>query len=121
MLISNKCSVYGQFKVVKITYLDHLGSETVADVREGMTVMHGAVNNGIEGIEGECGGCCSCATCHVYVDPRFADMLDAPDEFENALLDGVASPRKPNSRLSCQINIRPELDGMIVEMPETQY
>jgi len=73
-----------------------------------------------QGIDGECGGCCSCATCHVYVDEAHVDLLPAADEMEEGLLDAVASERLPNSRLSCQISMSPELDGLVVRVPLAQ-
>ena len=82
--------------------------------------MEGAVQNGVDGIVAECGGSCLCATCHVFVDEKFLALLDPIDEAQEAMLDLTAVDRQPNSRLSCQIKVRPELDGLIVRMPETQ-
>lgn len=81
--------------------------------------MEGAVNNNIPGIEAECGGMCSCATCHVYVDPAWSRATGSPDEIERGMLESVLDPQA-TSRLSCQIEVRDELDGLIVRMPELQ-
>jgi 2Fe-2S ferredoxin len=104
----------------KVVYKLHGGGERAVDVPVGSSVMLGAVNNNIKGIEAECGGCCSCATCHVYVDPAFYGRLPPPDSTEAELLTGTAAPARPTSRLSCQITVTPELDGLTVEMPERQ-
>jgi ferredoxin, 2Fe-2S len=97
---------------------DHTRREVAAD--DGKSVMMAAVSNGIDGIEAECGGTCSCATCHVYVGESFLELLPAPEPQELEMLDFVAAERKANSRLSCQIVVGPSLDGLIVQLPETQ-
>jgi 2Fe-2S ferredoxin len=84
------------------------------------SVMQLAVNNGIDEIVAECGGNAMCATCHVYVDDRWIDRLPAMSDAEDALLDGTASDRLPTSRLSCQIEIAPKLDGLVLRLPERQ-
>lgn len=104
----------------KITYVSHTGETTQVDVPNGDSVMEGAIQNGIEGIVAECGGSAMCATCHVYVDEKFLPRIAPPDSNEEAMLESTASERLPNSRLSCQIFVRPELDGLIVRMPPTQ-
>ena len=104
----------------KITYIAFDGTETTVDAKEGMTVMQTAVNNGVDGIVAECGGACSCATCHVYVDQKWFDKLPEAQSMEKEMLDFVMSPQ-PTSRLSCQIKVAPELDGLVVNMPESQY
>jgi 2Fe-2S ferredoxin len=103
-----------------IRFTLHDGSLREVDASSGASVMETAIHNNVRGIDAECGGCCSCATCHVYVDEAFLHMLPPPDDMENDLLDGVASPRQPNSRLSCQITVTTELDGLAVRVPETQ-
>ena len=103
-----------------ITYISHAGETFVVDVPVGDSVMEGAVRNGIDGIVAECGGSCLCATCHVYVEEQFLPLLPPMDENQDAMLDSTASERQSNSRLSCQISVVPELDGLIVRMPETQ-
>jgi 2Fe-2S ferredoxin len=82
--------------------------------------MQVAVAHGLAEIIGECGGNAMCATCHVYVDDRWLDRLAAVSDDEDALLDGAAAERKPNSRLSCQIRITPELDGLVLHLPDKQ-
>ena len=86
----------------------------------GDSVMEGAIHNSVDGIVAECGGACMCATCHVYVDPAWLAKLLPIAEDENAMLDSTASPRLANSRLSCQLRVTKELDGLIVKTPPTQ-
>ena len=104
----------------KITYIAFDGEETTVDAKEGMSVMQTAVNNGVDGIVAECGGACSCATCHVFVAQEWFDKLPEAQSMEKEMLDFVMDPR-PNSRLSCQIKVTPELDGLVVHTPESQY
>ncbi len=103
-----------------IKYIDHNGNEFEADVDVGKTVMDGAMDNMIEGILAECGGCCSCATCHVYVDEQYLPLTGDADGMEKEMLTAVNEP-KDNSRLSCQIFVTEEMDGMTVRIPESQY
>ncbi len=104
----------------KITYIAFDGDETTIDAKEGMSVMQSAVNNGVDGIVAECGGACSCATCHVYVDEAWFDKLPEAQAMEKEMLDFVMSPQ-PTSRLSCQIKVTADLDGLVVNTPESQY
>ena len=104
-----------------VTYISHTGETTTIDVPVGTTVMENAVKNGIEGIVGECGGAMLCATCHVYVDPAFLPLLDPVGEEQDEMLGATAAERKSNSRLSCQIRMKPQLEGLIVRMPDRQY
>ena len=104
----------------KITYIAFDGTETTVDAKEGMSVMQTAVNNGVDGIVAECGGACSCATCHVYVGEGWFDKLPEAQSMEKEMLDFVMSPQ-PTSRLSCQIKVTAELDGLVVNTPESQY
>lgn len=106
--------------MAKITYISHDGEERQVDVKDGWSVMEGAIHNDVEGIEAECGGCCSCATCHVYVEEDWLDKLPEPDDIEQEMLESTADERKPNSRLSCQIKVSPALDGLVVHTPEHQ-
>jgi 2Fe-2S ferredoxin len=102
-----------------VKYIEFDGTEHVVEVASGLSVMEGAVKNGIPGIVATCGGSCSCATCHVYVDPAWKDKAGSRSEIEDGMLDfaeGVA----PNSRLSCQVKVTAELDGLIIRMPEAQ-
>ena len=104
----------------KIIYVSHQGDRYEVDVPVGDSVMEGAVRNGIDGIVAECGGSCLCATCHVYVEEKFLPLLPPVDEEQDAMLESTASERRPNSRLSCQIAVRTDLEGLTVHMPETQ-
>lgn len=103
-----------------IKYIDHSGNEFEAEVEVGKSVMDGAMDNMIEGILAECGGCCSCATCHVYVEEQFLPITGPAEGMEKEMLSAVNDP-KPNSRLSCQIIVNDEMDGLVVHMPESQY
>ena len=103
----------------KITYIEHNGTEHTVDVAEGLTVMEGAVNNNIPGIDADCGGACACSTCHVYVDPAWVAKLPAREDMEEDMLDFAFEPNE-RSRLTCQIKVTPELDGLVVQMPEKQ-
>ncbi len=105
--------------MAKITYLEFNGKEHVLDVTPGLSVMEGAVKNNVRGIIAECGGSCSCATCHVYVDDVWFDRLDKKSDLEEALLDAVCD-LQPNSRLSCQIMVTEDLDGLVVRLPVKQ-
>lgn len=106
--------------MVKITYIEPDGRDVELQVPEGWSLMEGAFQNGVDGIEAECGGSCSCATCHVYIDEAFLDRLEPVQPNEDEMLECTASERKPNSRLSCQIEINKSLDGIIVHIPPTQ-
>ena len=103
----------------KITYIEHDGTEHVLDVKTGLSVMEGAVKNNIPGIDADCGGACACATCHVYVDEAWREKVGSPTPMEEDMLDFGFDVR-PNSRLSCQIKVTDELDGLIVSTPERQ-
>ena len=105
--------------MAKITYVEFDGKEHVLEVAPGLSVMQGAVANCVRGIIAECGGACSCATCHAYVDEAWVGRLGKKTDFEEAMLDAVCE-LQPNSRLSCQITVSPELDGLTVRMPEKQ-
>ncbi|KQP49368.1 2Fe-2S iron-sulfur cluster-binding protein [Pseudorhodoferax sp. Leaf274] len=102
-----------------IHYILQDGSTRSVQAKPGASVMETAIRHNIRGIDAECGGSCSCATCHVYVAEDFLGKLPAPDEMEDELLDATASERAPNSRLSCQITVTAELDGLTVRVPET--
>jgi 2Fe-2S ferredoxin len=103
-----------------IHYILKDGSSRSVEAKVGSSVMESAVRSNIRGIDAECGGSCSCATCHVYVDDAFIERLQPADDMESELLDGVASERLPGSRLSCQLAVTADLDGLIVRVPETQ-
>jgi 2Fe-2S ferredoxin len=103
-----------------IHYILKDGSTKSVEAKAGTSVMENAIRANVRGIDAECGGCCSCATCHVYVADDFIARLPAPDEMEDELLEGVAAERRPGSRLSCQLQVSAELDGLTVQVPETQ-
>lgn len=103
-----------------IHYILQDGSRSSVEARIGSSVMESAIHSNIRGIDAECGGACSCATCHVYVDAEFVDRLPPADETEAELLAFVASERLPGSRLSCQLAMTAELDGLTVRVPQTQ-
>ena len=106
----------------KVTYIQYDGSERIIDVPNGASVMRGAVDNGVSGIDGDCGGECACATCHVYVDAAWLPKtgLPKPGSQEASMLS-FAAVTQDDSRLSCQIKVTPELDGLVVRMPEGQH
>ena len=104
----------------KIKYVEFSGKEHEVEVPAGWSVMEGAVKNLIPGIDADCGGACACATCHVYVDPQWQAKIPAKSDMEETMLD-FAQELQPNSRLSCQIKVGPELEGLVVRMPKTQH
>lgn len=106
--------------MAKITYIEFGGTEHTVDVADGLSVMEGAVKNMIPGIDADCGGACACSTCHVYVDPAWTEKTGGPEEMEEDMLD-FAFDVKENSRLSCQMRVSSEFDGLIVRMPEKQF
>ena len=103
----------------KITYKDSTGQHRTIDVPKGLSVMEGAVQNKIPGIDADCGGGMACATCHVYVKEDWFDKINKKNEGEDDMLDQAYEPKK-NSRLSCQIIVSDDLDGLVVDMPEKQ-
>ncbi len=103
----------------KITYIEFDGTSHEAEVPAGTSVMEGAIDNNIPGIEAECRGACSCATCHVYVDSAWAKATGTAKDIEQGMLE-CAMDLQDNSRLSCQISVSDELDGLVVRMPELQ-
>ena len=105
--------------MAKITYIDYSGNSRTVDVKNGLTVMEGAVQNDIPGIDADCGGGMACATCHVYVKEEWFNKLSNPEEGEKDMLDVAYEPKK-NSRLSCQITVSDEIDGLVITTPEKQ-
>lgn len=105
--------------MVRVRFVGSAGKETDVMISDGVSVMEGAVTAGIDGIDADCGGQLSCATCHVYLGERWVGLVPAPSEEEDALLD-FAADRQSNSRLSCQIVVRSELDGLEIEVPARQ-
>ena len=104
----------------KITFIQFDGTETSIDADVGSTIMNTALDNLIPGIDADCGGECSCATCHVLVDESWMEKVGQPGESEESMLD-LNPDRATNSRLSCQINVSDDLDGLVVNLPEFQY
>lgn len=105
--------------MAKITYITFDGTRYDVEAENGSTVMENAIKNSVPGIEAECGGACACATCHVYVDENWTAKTGAPEAMEEDMLD-FAFDVRPNSRLSCQIKVTDELDGLVVNLPEQQ-
>ena len=104
----------------RVTYQPLDGPPTQLDAPLGATARDVAIAHGVDGIIGECGGQLMCASCHVYVDEAFIDLLPPRSEDEEEMLESTASPRLPNSRLSCQIKLTDELDGLILRLPAEQ-
>ena len=105
--------------MAKITYIEHNGTSHTVEVKKGLSVMEGAVQNNIPGIDADCGGSMACATCHVYVKEKWFDKLDKAEEGEVDMLDMAYEPKK-NSRLSCQLIVNEKIDGLEVTTPEKQ-
>lgn len=103
-----------------VTYIAADGRESDIEVRNGDSVMLGALQANLRGIDAECGGCLSCATCHVYVEDDWIGRVPAPDAMEMEMLDSVAAEQRPGSRLSCQLVVAPALDGLRVRIPGKQ-
>ena len=103
----------------KITYKDNDGNSKTIEVEKGLTVMEGAIQNEIPGIDADCGGSMACSTCHVYVEEKWFDKLPKAEDAEVDMIDMAYEPKK-NSRLSCQIIVSEELDGLEVTTPKKQ-
>ena len=103
-----------------ITFIHPDGEEQGMEAPEGVSVMQAATGAGVRGIVAECGGSAMCATCHVYVDPAWIDRLPAPLSNELEMLECTADERRPESRLSCQIRLTADLQGLVVRLPERQ-
>ena len=106
--------------MAKITYINHAGEARTIDVPVGWSIMEGAIQNDIDGIVAECGGGCACATCHVFVDEGWLARTGEPASMEEDMLECTAVDKTNASRLSCQIKVTDDLDGLIVHMPERQ-
>lgn len=107
--------------MTEVTFVAADGKRTTVDATDGDSVMQTAVDNLIEGIVGECGGSMMCASCHVYVPDAFADKLPPVSDGEAEMLECTAAERRDNSRLSCQVIVGPELAGIEILMPDTQF
>ncbi|PVA07527.1 2Fe-2S iron-sulfur cluster-binding protein [Thalassorhabdomicrobium marinisediminis] len=105
--------------MTKITFIEADGTTVEAKAEPGMSVMQVAVNAGIAAIAAECGGACACGTCHCYVADEWVDKLTPPEDDETDMLDFVIDPT-PSSRLSCQIAVTPEMDGLVINVPSSQ-
>ena len=103
----------------KITYKDNQGNSKTLEIEKGLSVMEGAIQNNVPGIDADCGGSMACATCHVYVEENWLNKLPKPDEGEIDMIDMAFEPKK-NSRLSCQLIVTEEMDGLEVTTPEKQ-
>ena len=106
-------------KMAKITYTDQEGNSKTIEVENGLSIMEGAVQNDIPGIDADCGGSMACATCHVYVEDEWLNKLPKPEDGEIDMIDMAFDPKK-NSRLSCQIIVSDEMDGLEVNIPSKQ-
>ena len=103
----------------KITYIDYKGNSKTIDVENGLSVMEGAIQNDVSGIDADCGGSMACATCHVYVEEKWLDKIPKAEEAEVDMIDMAYEPKK-NSRLSCQLIVSDELEGLTVTTPAQQ-
>lgn len=106
--------------MTRITWKRENGSDITADVADGLNLMEAAVENNVPHIDGECGGCLSCATCHVFVSPEWLAKTGVLGEVEDTMLEMAEVARESNSRLSCQIIVSVELDGLILHVPEPE-
>jgi len=119
LALANDLSKTQPGSMPKITFIDFGGTARTVDAVVGSTVMETAIKNGIPGIEAECGGACACATCHVYVEAAWREKTGEPSPMEEDMLEFGYDVRA-NSRLSCQIKVTEDLDGLVVRTPEKQ-
>ena len=105
---------------MEITYIEYDGTEHMVEIADDITAMEAALSQGIDGIEGDCGGSCNCATCHVVVAPEWVERVGPPSAMEAALLAGRPDLEE-HSRLACQIRLTPELNGLVLRLPESQF
>ena len=105
--------------MITVKFIDANGIETEVEANAGDNLMEVAVHNMIDGIIAECGGSCSCATCHCYIDSAWLDKVEPAAEYESSMLECVAHS-EPNSRLSCQVELTQDLDGIVVRLPKSQ-
>lgn len=104
----------------QITFINADGTKTEVDAKIGDSIMRAALDNGVAGLSAECGGCLSCATCHAYVGEDWVDRIAPPSEEEQVMIECAIDVR-PTSRLSCQVQVAEDMDGMVVEIPASQY
>ncbi|MEO9944143.1 (2Fe-2S)-binding protein [Paraglaciecola sp.] len=107
--------------MTNITFILPDESQITVAANDGDSLMQTAVDNGIEQISADCGGCCSCATCHCFIDNSWKEKLTPADDMETDLLENAIDNAQENSRLSCQIFLAPEHDGLVVEIPESEW
>jgi 2Fe-2S ferredoxin len=105
----------------RVTYIEYDGTAHTVEVEDGASLMSAAIANGIPGIDADCGGSCACATCHVHVDAAWTAVAGGPASEAEAQLLQLAPEVREDSRLSCQVKMRPELDGIVVHLPEAQH
>ncbi len=105
--------------MASITFIEHDGTEHVAEIEKGRSLMQTALDNGVPGIDADCGGSCACGTCHVIIDTKWAEKLGEANDAETQMLD-LAPEKESTSRLSCQVEMCETMDGMIVRLPEFQ-
>lgn len=103
----------------KITFIEAGGQKQLVDIPVGTSIMEAARDNGVPGIDADCGGVCACATCHVFVTDAWRELVGPPSEDEAEMVECATDPRE-NSRLSCQIMVTEEMDGLVLELPVTQ-
>ena len=106
--------------MAKVTFIEANGKAHVVEITPGWSLMEAAVKHHVPGIDADCGGACACATCHVYVDPAWEAAIPPKAEMEEAMLD-FALVTAPNSRLSCQIRVTSDMDGLVVRLPVSQH
>lgn len=106
--------------MTKITYIEHDGTQHSAILDEDMSLMEGAIANGVPGIDGDCGGACACATCHIYIDPAWTERMMDRTETEEVMLE-LAEAVTPASRLACQIKASASIEGLVVHLPQSQH
>lgn len=104
----------------KIVFIEANGKQHVVEGRTGESLMLAATSHMVPGILADCGGCCSCATCHAYIEPPWSALIPPPSSDESCMLDGALHTRE-TSRLTCQVQMSPALDGIVVQLPETQF
>jgi 2Fe-2S ferredoxin len=104
----------------RITYVEHNGTAHEVEVADGQSLMEGAIQNDVPGIDGDCGGNAACATCHIFIRPDWRAKLPAPGDMELAMVEMASGFDPESSRLACQIRVSPLLDGLVVDMPESQ-
>ena len=107
--------------MITVHFIGADGADTALQCRPGRSLMRAAVDAGLDGIAADCGGMMTCGTCHVFVRERYAGRLPPMQAEEHAMLEFTAVPRRANSRLSCQLLLSQELDGLTVDLPDTQY